>query len=121
MTEPSEQFTQTVGGGSGQPMRTSATGVVETNNYEEGAVIEVGPNTATAYPHGYNPAETIEELIIIETGTDIVADVVTTSGTPITIPLRGKSPTLNYLSIDSITFRDPTGSGADTYGMWIGE
>jgi hypothetical protein len=112
-----EELTQAVGGSGGTPIRTNTDGTVETDNYAEGAAFDV-----TTYPTSIDPTETIQELIITQTGTEITADLTTKTGTVISgLSLRGVTVVLDKVEIDSITFNDPNSTGAPTYGMWVGE
>lgn len=115
------EFLQQVGGGSGKPLATNATGTVETDNYTVGDAFVCG-NGTNAYPFEVNPAEVIQEFGITETGADIRLDIVTKSGDVMSnIQLRGSLPVLDTIEIDSLTFRDPNNTGAPTFGFWVGE
>lgn len=112
----SQEFSQSVRGSGAQPIQTTATSSLVTNNYDNG-----GSFSITSYPHTIDPTDSIEELIIMETGNDITLDVTTSQGNTITgIPLRGVSAAITAWDIDSITFNDPNGTGAGTYGAWAG-
>lgn len=112
----SEEFSRAVRGSGATPLQTTAAGSLVTDNYETG-----GSYSITSYPHTVDPTDTIQEILIFETGTDIMMDVTTQQGNTISdIPLRGASTALSCWDADSITFKDPTGSGASTYGAWAG-
>jgi hypothetical protein len=113
------EFLQTVGGQTGT-LNTTTDGVVETDNYKEGGGFTVGDGTNT-YPHEVNPTETIQELIITETGPDIRAFITTASGTTYTVHLREAGLALDTQAIESVEFKDPNNTGAATFGMWTGE
>ncbi|MFC7131655.1 MULTISPECIES: hypothetical protein [Salinibaculum] len=118
----SEQFSQAVRGSGGVPIATNTNGTVETDNYSEGGVFAAGGNSGNAYPLEVNPAETIQEIIVTQVGDAIVADYTTVSGTTLTdVPLNGRTLTQDTLELDSITLKDPDGTGALTEGWWIGE
>lgn len=107
--------------GSGGTLRTNTTGVMEVDNYTEAGAFTVG-NGSNGYPHTVDPTETIQELVITETGSDIRADVTTRSGDTVTdLHLRGVTLASDTLEIDSITFKDPNSTGDPTYGYWVGE
>jgi len=111
------EFTYPVGGsGGGTPVSMSQAGAFETDNYGEAGTIQI-----TAYPTTIDPDEFIENLIITETGTEIVATITTKTGTKFDAHLRGAGIDMDTLEVDQITFKDPTGSGAATYGWWVGE
>lgn len=113
-----EQFSQTVRG-SGGTLATSLTGAIETDNYDEGGSINV---ESADYPLTVNPAETIQELVVIETGSDIRLDITTVSGTEMNdIRLAGASLVLDKIQIDQLTLRDPSATGDATRALWVGE
>lgn len=116
-----KEFTRAVGGSGQGPVSTSQAGAFETDNYEAGGSFTAG-NGTNPYPHLVDPAALIQELTITETGTDIRADITTADGTVIEdIHLRGAALAENYISIDSVKFRDPNNTGASTFGFWAGE
>lgn len=118
----SEQFSTAVRGSGGRAIQTNAEGVVETNNYGYGEGFEVDPSNGDTYPHEIDPTTTIEHLRITETGTRIRADLVTTTGDKITdVALRGATLAEDSIELDSVTLRDPNGTGAATYGYWSGK
>lgn len=98
-------------------LTTSTSGVVQTDNYEEGGAFDYN---GTAYPYTVDPAETIEELVITTSG-DIVARITTTSGTTFDLPLAGGSGTFDKWSIDVVEFQDPNATGDRIAGGWAGE
>lgn len=107
------EFTQAVGGVQVDPVVSSS---VEAS-YTNGGTIEV-----TAYPETVDPAGDLQELIVTETGSDIEVDLTTTGGVTITgVPLRGSGLALDSLALDSVTFTDPDGTGASTYGLYVSE
>lgn len=111
-----EEFSRAVRGSGATPIQTTATSSLVTNNYDNG-----GSFSISSYPHTIDPADSIEELLIFETGAEITVDVTTNQGNTITgIPLRGATAAITAWDIDSVTFNDPTGSGASTYGAWAG-
>lgn len=114
---PSEQFSQPVSGGGGQPVATSTAGTVETDNYPHGDAFE---HDGTAYPYTVNPAATIQELTIIESG-DMYARITTTGGDTFDLPLRGGHGVWDKWEIDEVEFVDPDGTGAAIAGGWAGE
>lgn len=115
------EFTRQVGGQAGATVGQSNAGALETDNYREGGTVEIGNGTNT-YPHTVDPSELIEELVITETGTEIRADMTTSSGTTLNgVPLRGATLASNFLELDSVTFKDPNDTGAATFGFWAGE
>lgn len=111
--------------GSGGTLATNTTGVIQTNNYDEGGAFNVDPNTAgyADYPHTVDPATfTIQFFKILETGTDIRADIVTKTGVTISnINLRAAGLEEESIEVSSITFRDPNGTGEPTHGYYSGE
>jgi len=106
-------------------LRTSATGVMETNNYSDGGAFGVDPSNDSFanYPHTIDPATfRIQFLKILDTGTDIRADLVTKTGETISnINLRGAGFEEESIEIDSVTFRDPNATGKPTFGYYSGE
>lgn len=115
------EFTRAVGGDQNDAVSMSQAGAFETNNYTVGESISVGDGTNT-YPFTVDPNSTIEELILFATGDGIVLDLVSASGVAINdVKLKGSLPALNHLSMDSVTFKDPGGTGAVTTGLWVGE
>jgi hypothetical protein len=111
------EFLQEIGGQSGAAVQTNASGVIETNNYVEGDGFSFD---GTAYPYTVNPPESIQELVIVECG-DIVAEIETASGTTFDLELVGSAAVFNHWAINSVTFRDPLGTGAVISGGWAGE
>lgn len=111
-----QEFSQTVRG-SGGTLRTNASGVMETDNYPNGAAFD---NDGSAYPYSLNPAETIQELNITSAG-DIVARITTTGGDTFDLALAGTTASFDKWEIDSIEFRDPNATGARIAGGWAGE
>lgn len=120
----SKELKRTVGGDNG-PVQTSAEGVVETDNYSQGGVFNIDPNNADylGYPHTVDPVGfTIQFCKILETGTDIRADIVTKTGETISnINLRAAGIEEAAIEMDSITFRDPNATGEPTFGYYSGE
>lgn len=116
-----EEFVTRVGGEGDGPVATSQASAFETNNYEQGGSFTVGEGTNT-YPFTVDPAALIQELMVTETGEDIRVDITTADGTVITdIHLRAASISEDFISIDSVTFKDPNGTGIATFGYWVGE
>lgn len=118
MADGVDPFSSTVRGNNGV-LQTAATGTIETDNYDAGGAIRV---RSADYPATVNPAAVIQELIITDVGTEIVVDIDTVGGNSITdVELNGRLLTMDKLSIDSITFRDPSGTGDAVDGLWVGE
>ena len=111
-----EQFSQTVRG-SGGTLATNATGTMETDNYPNGGSIN---SDAPAYPVSLNPAETIQELIVLKAG-DVDVEVTTTGGDTFTLRLYGGTGSFDKWEIDSVSFSDPRGTGAALVVGWAGE
>jgi hypothetical protein len=111
-----EQFSQTVRG-TGGTLATNTSGTVETDNYAHGGSVSDG---APTYPVSMNPAATIQELNIIEAG-DVEAEITTTGGDTFTLRLYGGAGSFDKWEIDSVTFRDPRGTGAALVVGWAGE
>jgi hypothetical protein len=109
--------------GSGGTLATSTTGVVQTNNYDDGGVITVEPSNGDSYPAEFDPADhTIQFLKVLETGTGITMDIVTKDGETLEdIHLRGAGFEEEAIEMDSVTFKDPDGTGEPTYGYYSGE
>ncbi|WP_158055967.1 hypothetical protein [Halorussus halophilus] len=118
----SEENNRTVRGNHGT-LQTSTTGVIQTDNYADGAALKVGPGLTNTYPHTFDPTGfTIQFLKILETGTDIRMDVTTKDGTVIPdIALRGAGFEEEAIEMDSVTLRDPNSTGDATYGYYSGE
>lgn len=113
------EFLQQVGGGSGQPLATNATGTVETDNYTEAGSFAFDGST---YPEEVNPPELMEEIIITTAGDQLKMDFTTASGDTVTdFEILGNTLAMDTLEVDSFTIKDPNGSGAAFKGMWIGE
>lgn len=114
-----EQHSQTVRGNNGI-LATSATGTVQTNNYTDGGSIEA---TGTGdYPLTVNPSALMQELLVFNIGDSIELDITTSDGSTISnVKPNGTLLTLDTVEMDSITFRDPTSSGATLNAMWVGE
>ena len=116
---PAEQFAQAVRGSGGRPIQTAPGGAIETDNYQQG-----GSFGGAAYPLELNPAASIQELVITSTGDAIVADIETVSSDTADdltgIPLKGATLALDTIEMDSVSFRDPDGSGVETHGFWVG-
>ena len=113
----SQQFSTAVRGSAGDPINVSGTGSLETNDYDQGAAFDYD---GSAYPYSLNPAETIDSLIITETG-DIVARITTVSEAQFDLPLAGGSGVIDDYNIDTVEFRDPNGTTARIAGGWAGE
>lgn len=119
-----EELNRTVRG-QGGTLATSTSGVVETDNYDQTAAFNIDPtnDSYVGYPHTVDPAGfTIQFLKILETGTDIRADIVTKTGdTASNVNLRGAGLEEGSIEISSITFRDPNETGEPTFGYFSGE
>lgn len=85
--------------------------VVETDNYAEGAAF------SGAAPADVDPTETIEEVVITQSGDDSTMTVTTVSATSFTINLNGGVLALNTLEIDTLSF----GGTSQIDGFWVGE
>lgn len=115
----SQQGSQAIRGSSAEPVGVSQTGSIETNDYDHGSEFDV--EGTGAYPHTINPAETIDELLIMTSGTKIVASITTTGGDVIDLPLVGGEGSIDSYNIDEVTLKDPDGTGDRTAGGWAGE
>lgn len=104
-------------------LATSTTGVVQTNNYDEGGSFEVEPQNGDSYPETVDPAGfTIQFLKVLETGTNIRMDIVTKTGEEIEdVHLRAAGFEEEAIEISSVTFRDPKDTGEPTFGYFVGE
>ncbi|WP_136688319.1 hypothetical protein [Halorhabdus amylolytica] len=92
------------------------TEAIQTNNYDR-----AGSFGGAGYPLTVDPDPTIYELVLTASGDSIVADITTAGGDAINgVPLNGVTLALDTLMIDSVTFRDPDGTGVATEGFWIG-
>ncbi|WP_115863373.1 hypothetical protein [Halorussus litoreus] len=102
---------------------TSTTGVIQTNNYDVGGSFAVNPNEGDTYPTTFDPAGfTIQFLKVLETGTAIRMDITTKTGDQIEdVQLRGAAFEEESIEMDSVTFKDPDGTGAPTFGYYSGE
>lgn len=109
--------------GNGGTLQTSATGVIQTDNYDDGAALTVEPSNGDSYPVTFDPVEfTIQFLKILETGSDIRMDITTKTGDILTdIHLRGAGLEEGAIEMDSVTLKDPNNTGAATYGYYSGE
>lgn len=105
---PTEPFFRGVRGGSGTPISTSTTGVIETNNYTQGTGIDVD---GTAYPYTFNPSWDVQFIHVTEAGS-IDVEVTTTDGDTFQYPLAGGTGVIDWWEVDSVTFRDPNGTAA---------
>lgn len=97
-----------------------AVGDFQTNSktvVPEGDSMDVG---GTGYPYTFDPAATIEELIIHVVGAEIDATITTSSGDVFTIPVDGPA-TFNRWQIDSVEFSDPSGTQARLAASWAGD
>lgn len=113
-----KEFTYPVGGSGDQPVSMSASGSIETDNYDEGDGFDFD---GSAYPYVLNPAgRMIQEWIITDCG-DVDAEIVTKSGTTFTFRLNGITGSFDKWSIDKITFRDPRATAAPLSGAWAGD
>lgn len=118
----SEEFARPVRGSGGRAISTTQSSAFEVDNYAEGASFSVDTAAGDSYPLTVDPAETIQYLTILETGTDINIEMTTKTGTVIgPVPLRGVALEEGATEIDSFKLTDPDGTGADTYGYWRGE
>ena len=113
----SQQFSQAVRGGAAEPVGVSGVGSLETDDYDYGDAFDVD---GSAYPYLINPAETIQQLVITESG-DVDARITTNGGDTFDLRLRGGTGAFDRWNIDSIEFRDPRGTAAALSGGWAGE
>jgi hypothetical protein len=111
----SEQFSQAVRGSDGTPVATSATGTIETDNYDRGAGFD-----GQAGDIALNPATLIQELVITILDAEVELEITTASGD--VIPLRVAAPaTFDKWEIDSLSINDPKGTNARVAGGWAGD
>lgn len=113
----SEQFSQAVRGSDGTPVATSATGTIETDNYDRGVSID---EDGTTYPVAINPAFTVQVLWLTQVG-DIEAEIHTNSGDVFTVPLSGGVGVVDWFEMDKVVFKDPNGTGAELTGAVGGD
>lgn len=112
-----EQFTQAVAGRSGSPIETAPNGTIQTDNYGD---LEVIDTDGANYPVSRNPAFTVQEVVVHRSG-NVELDVTTVNGVSKTIPLHGSVLTLDTISIDKLTVRDPNATMEPTTVVLIGE
>lgn len=112
-----EEFTTTVAGRAGRPIQTAANGTIQTNNYEQLSVIEADGST---YPVSENPSFTIQE-VVVHRSAKVELEITTVSGVTETIPLHGSVLTLDTISIDEVTVRDPNNTTEPVTVVLIGE
>lgn len=112
-----QEYARPVRGSEGRPIQTSADSAIETNNYREGGGIDLD---GTTYPYTIDPTFDIEVLHITGAG-DIDAEVTTISGSVFTIPLNGGTGVIDWVSMDSITFKDPNATGSAIKGSYAGD
>lgn len=110
-----DEFSQTVRGNNGV-LATSATGTVETDNYD------TGNDFSLAGGDSLNPAATIQELTVTKIGDKSLELVLhTTGGNAINYPHQGGTFVHDKLQIDSVEVNDPNATGATVEGVWVGE
>lgn len=78
-------------------------------------------SSSAGYPFGFNPDGTIYELLILESGADIVVTITTTAGDSFSFTLNGISGSFNRWEIESVEFSDPNNTGATTRAAWAGQ
>lgn len=113
----SEQFSQAVRGSDGTPVATSATGTIETDNYDRGIGID---EDGTTYPVEINPPWTIQIVWFTQIG-DVVAEITTDSGDEFEVPLRGGVGVIDWIEIDSLRLTDPRNTQAAVSGAVGGD
>lgn len=114
---PSEQHSRAVRGSGAAPIGVAQTGSLETNDYDYGSAFEFD---GSAFPYTVDPAETIHELTITDSGA-VYARITTTGGDVFDLPLNGGTGTFDRWNIDSVEFRDPDNTSASVAGGWAGE
>lgn len=117
-----KEFTYPVGGAGDSPISTTQTEAFEVDNYDIAEGINFEPSLAgEAYPVTYDPAFTIQELILTDVG-DVEMEATTVSGDTVSrFMLKSANLAMDTLSLDSVTFKDPNSTGAPIYGLMVGE
>lgn len=113
----SQQFSQPVRGSGGEPIQTTPSGSIQTDNYQAGDGFDYD---GSAYPYTLNPAETIQELYLTEAG-DVTATITTIQGDTFNLPLVGSIGSFEGWEIDTVEFTDPNGTAARLAGGWAGD
>lgn len=116
---PSEQFSQAVRGTGGTPVQTTAAGSIQTDNYPAGDGFEYD---GSDYPYSFSATDidAIQELLFTEAG-DIDMEIETVQGDTFSVRLANTVGRWQSWEIQSVTFSDPRGTGAELYGAWGGE
>lgn len=104
-------------GRNGEAVATTVKGSIETDNYSRGEGFDFD---GSAYPYSLDVGFGVEVLQITTAG-DVVADVTTDTGDVVEVPLAGGSGVIDFLSISSVTFRDPNGTSARVAGLLGGD
>ncbi len=112
-----EQFTQAVSGQSGSAIETAPSGTIQTDNYGDLTVIETD---GSQYPVSRNPAFVIQEVVVHRSG-NVELEIDTVNEVTETIPLHGSVLTIDTISIDKLTVRDPGGTMEPVTMVLIGE
>jgi hypothetical protein len=85
--------------------------------YPNGGVVN---EDGSAYPYTLDPSETIEELIIQDVDPDVDVVITTTGGDTFTLPVSERG-VFNRWQIETVEFKDPTGTAASVGAVWGGE
>lgn len=106
---PRDEFIQGVGGSDGPGIETNESGSIETNNYTSATTLS---EDGSAYPYSLAPSWDIQGLWFRNVAEGIEADVTFIDGSTDTWTFKGGSGFIGWWSIESIDFRDPSGTAA---------
>ena len=114
-----EQFSAPVRGAAGQPLATTTAGSIQTDNYPSGGGFDYD---GTAYPYVIEATSVnaIQEVMLTEAG-NIEMEVDTVQGENFSVPLKSTVGRWQIWEIQTVTFSDPDGTGAELAGAWGGE
>jgi len=118
MSDPTEQFSQTVRG-SGGVLSTAATGTMQTDNYATGGGVSV--SDAADYPVALNPPVMMQEINVTENSPDARIEIHTSGGSVFRAFAAGTLGSRDKWEVDKIVISDPEATGPTVSLTWAGE
>ena len=116
---PSEEFSTAVRGSGGQPIQTTASGHVQTDNYDYGDGFDFD---GTNYPYTVQTDRIIQSLILTHVAEPTTMTVETIHGDVFDVYVPdGLTGSFSDWEIEAVTFYDPDGTGGRISGGWAGE
>lgn len=88
---------------------------VQTDTFDRGESFD-----GSSYPYTFDPAETIQQILLSVVNTEVDVEITTTEGDVVTIPVNSKS-TIDSYSAESVSIQNPDDATARTAGAWAGE